>query len=102
MITTTPVFYYGFQITAENYYLNIDDGFGEIAVLLTQGNYSAENLAIEVARAMSEYGGQDYLCVFDRDTRQFTISASGNFDLLTLTGSNAGSKSACRAARRLT
>lgn len=90
MITTTPVFYYGYQITANNYYINFDDGLGEIAATLTQGNYSAQGLAVEVARALSEFGNQDYNCTFDRDTRQFTISATSNFSLLALTGSNVG------------
>lgn len=90
MITTTPVFYYNYKITAENYYINFDDGSGEIAGQLTQGNYSATELGVELARAMTEYGGQDYTVTFDRDTRKYTISAIGAFDLLITTGSNIG------------
>lgn len=90
MITTTPVFYYGYTVDATNYYINIDEGSGDVAVELNQGTYSAENFAVEVARAMSEFGAQDYSCDFDRDTRLFTISATSNFDLLISSGANAG------------
>ena len=90
MITTMPVFYYNYAITAENYYINFDDGSGEIACILDQGNYSPTNLAIEVSRAMSEFGNQDYTCTFNRSDRTFTITASGNFDLLIQTGVNIG------------
>lgn len=90
MITTTPVFYYGYKITSENYYINLNEGNGEITAQLTQGNYSAESLAIEVARALSEHADQDYNCLFDRETRQFIISAPSNFSLLAFTGSNIG------------
>lgn len=90
MIKTTPVFYFDFRITAESFYLNFIDDLLEIAAELRPGNYSAENLAIEVSRAMSDAGGQDYTCTFNRTTRQFTISAAAPFDLLTTSGANAG------------
>lgn len=90
MITTTPVFYYNYKITAENYFLNFDDGDGELAAELRQGNYSATELGVEIARAMSEYGSQDYTVTFDRDTRKYTISAVGSFNLLAFSGANIG------------
>jgi hypothetical protein len=90
MIKTTPVFYFDYRITAESFYLNFIDDILEIAAELRPGNYSAENLAIEISRAMSDFGNQDYSCTFDRDTREFTISALNPFDLLILSGANAG------------
>lgn len=90
MITTKPVFYYNFSIDSESFYLNFDDGLGDIAATLIPGKYSAEDLADEIARALSDIGGQDYSCLFNRDTRKYTISADSNFSLLITSGANVG------------
>lgn len=90
MITTTPIFYFDYRITAESFYLNFIDDILEVSCELMPGNYSAENLATEVSRAMSEFGDQDYTCTFNRLTREFTISAAAPFDLLIQTGANSG------------
>lgn len=90
MITTNPVFYYDYRINSSSLFINFNEGAGELTAQLVPNNYSAENLAIEVARALSEAGGQDYSCTFNRTARTFTISAAANFDLLILTGSNIG------------
>ena len=90
MITTKPVFYYDYRINADQQFLNIDEGAGDISIELTPNNYSAQALASEVSRALSEQGGQDYLCTFNRSARTFTISAAAPFDLLITTGANIG------------
>ncbi len=69
MIKTTPVFYFDFRVTAESFYLNFQDGLLEVAAQLRPGNYSAQNLAVEVSRAMSDAGGQDYTCTFNRSKK---------------------------------
>ena len=44
-------------------------------VVLTEGNYTATNLATEIARALNASNGDtDYSCVFDASTTKFTIS----------------------------
>jgi hypothetical protein len=90
MITTKPVFYYDYPINAEQQFLNINEGAGDISIELIPNNYSAQGLANEVSRALSEQGGQDYTCTFNRTTRSFTISAALSFDLLIQTGANVG------------
>lgn len=90
MITTKPVFYYDYRINANQQFLNIDEGSGDISIELTPNNYSAQALANEVSRALSEQGGQDYTCTFNRSTRSFTISAAAPFDLLITSGANIG------------
>jgi len=90
MITTKPVFYYDYRINAEQQFLNINEGAGDISIELIPNNYSAQGLANEVSRALSEQGGQDYTCTFNRATRSFTISAIAPFDLLIQTGANIG------------
>jgi len=56
-----------------------DDTTGNLAlktnVVLTAGNYTADNLAVELARAINaSNGGADYSCDFDDATTKFTIS----------------------------
>lgn len=84
-------FWYGHVVTAENRYLDfIEDGdsLPRVAILNIK-SYSASDFVLEVARAMSEAGSQDYTCVFDRETRLATISAEDkSFTLLTSTGEN--------------
>ena len=90
MIRTVPVFYYDFKITPDNNYISFDDGFGEINAILNSSNYSAQGLADEVARALSDAGNQEYTCTFNRTTRLFTISAPLTFSLLVTTSSVVG------------
>jgi hypothetical protein len=90
MINTIPIFYYDFKISAENFYINFNEGLGERTALVSPGNYSAQELANEVTRVMNEAGDQVYLCSFNRALRLFSFSAPFAFDLLVFTGSNAG------------
>jgi hypothetical protein len=90
MIKTYPLFYYDYRITAQSFYLNFDDGIGDISAQLRPGNYSPTKLANEVSRAMSTSGNQDYVCTFNRADRSFTITAALPFSLLITSGANAG------------
>jgi hypothetical protein len=84
------VFYYGHSIDSNNRYLNFDEGAGELTAQLRIRDYSLTDFCNEVARAMTEIGTQTYACVASRITRQITISASDNFDLLITSGSFSG------------
>lgn len=88
-IKTKSSFYYGHEVTATNNSIPFNEGGGELVATLNIGSYSLTNYAIEVARAMNVVGGQIYATVVDRTTRQITVSAPGNFDLLFGTGSTA-------------
>lgn len=91
MISTISSFWYGMVIDETNQYINFDEGGGELTATLTAKDYSHTGLATEIARAMTESGGQTYTCTLTRATRKFIISATSNFDLLASTGSQVGS-----------
>lgn len=89
-ITTTPVFYYDFQVTTNDIYINFDEGIGELTATVPAKSYSFTDLAAAIATAMNGIGGQTYTVTANRSDRTYTISAPSNFDLLFSSGSNAG------------
>lgn len=88
-ILTRSKFYYGAKITKLTSAIDFDEGGAEINATMKVGDYTMLELAVEMARAMSEVGGQDYTATFNRATREITISAPSNFTLRTATGSRA-------------
>lgn len=73
MATTTGLWIHGFRVTASNQALPFDRG-GNKDATLRLGDYTAGQFATEVARAMNAADtGQTYTCVFDFDTRAFTL-----------------------------
>lgn len=89
-IRTKPVFYYDYIVTADDIYINFDDGLGERTATVSGGTYTFTDLASSVALALNEVGGQVYSVDTDRVNRKYTISADSNFDILFGSGSNAG------------
>ena len=89
MINTFSVFYYIDSVGPDNFFLNFDEGAGEIAATLETGDYTPSELAFAVARALNNIGTNIYNVVFDRDSRTFTISADNNFSLLIFSGTQA-------------
>jgi hypothetical protein len=90
MIYTWSKFLYGYTVPADGFYLNFNEGAGEITAELRPGKYSFTQLASEVSRALNAIGGQDYTVSVNRTNRTFTISAAANFSLLITSGANAG------------
>ncbi len=88
MIKTKSKFYYDYVITDANNILAFNEGSGELVATINTTSYTPTDLAIEVTRAMNVSGTQTYSCVFDRNTRLFTISALTNFDLLVSSGTS--------------
>ena len=73
MPTTTGLWIHGFRVTSANAALPFDRG-GNKDATLRLGDYTAGQFATEVARAMNAADtGQTYTCVFDFDTRAFTL-----------------------------
>jgi hypothetical protein len=89
-ILTRPIFYYGFQVTVNDIYINFDEGSGELAATVTAGVYSFTGLASAVATALNNVGSQVYTVSANRLDRTYTISSVANFDLLFATGANTG------------
>lgn len=85
-ITTTPKFYYIDRVTATNNLLNFDEGALELTATIPSSAYSVSQLATAVQTQMNAVGSQTYTVSLDRDTREITISAAGNFDLLIASG----------------
>lgn len=83
-------FYYGWQITTTNRYIDFNDGAGVKTATLKVGYYSSTDLMIEIKKKMDALSSLDFAVVFDRVTRKFTISSTANFDLLFTTGPNSG------------
>lgn len=89
-LTTHSKFYYGWQITTNNKFLDFNDGSGVKLATLSVGYYTSSQLAAEIEKQMNAVSSVDFTVTFNRSTRKFTISAVTNFSLLFLTGSNAG------------
>lgn len=89
-IGTKSKWYYGHTVDETNFSLDFDEGGGELRASLEVNDYTLEELAAEIARAMTEAGGQDYSTSVNRTTRKITISASSNFSLLVSSGSRTG------------
>ena len=88
-LSTYSIFYYGFEITSDNRYIDFEEGTTEYAGTLPIGSYTPTKLAELVAEAMNDLGAYTYTCTFNRTTRIFTITSSSAFNLLGTTGVNA-------------
>ena len=79
-------FYYGWQITTTNRYIDFNDGAGIKTAILKVGYYSSNDLIIEIKKQMDALSTLNFAVVFDRIARQFTISSTVSFSLLFATG----------------
>lgn len=89
-LTTLSVFYYGTTIDSSNNKLDFNEGGPEIVATLNIGDYSLTEFVDEVERALNAAGALDYTVTLNRTTRKITVSATGVFALLCLTGSHSG------------
>lgn len=89
-LSTHSKFYYGFEVSGENNYLDFSEGGPEISAVVDVGSYTPTQFAARIQAAMREAGTQNYVVSFDRDTRKITISAPLNFELLISSGSHTG------------
>lgn len=88
IINTISAFNYGHTVDINNYIIPLDDGGGEVAVEVDVGAYSLGSFVQKVAQALNTDGNQDYTVSLNRNTRQITISAPSNFDLLFASSTN--------------
>ena len=79
-------FYYGWQITTTNRYIDFNDGAGIKTAILKVGYYSSIDLIIEIKKQMDALSTLNFTVVFNRTTRKFTISSTVSFSLLFATG----------------
>jgi hypothetical protein len=85
-ISTLSVFYYGTKVTRDNRALDFSEGGPEIQASLNLGDYSLQDFASEIQRALRLAGSLSYTVTANRTTRQITIAAGSNFSLLSNTG----------------
>lgn len=84
------LFYYGFDVTTENIYLNFNEGAGERTAIVPVGSYTMTDMANAIENALNTYAfSRVFTVTVNRTTRVFTISADGNFSLLPVTGTQA-------------
>jgi hypothetical protein len=87
-LKTYSIFYYGFGVDDSNYQLDFDEGSGELTAEVDFGDYSFTEFIAKVQEAMNAVGGQVYTLNINRSTRAVTISSTGNFSLLTQSGTH--------------
>ena len=87
-------FYYGWQITNQNKYIDFNDGAGVKTATLKVGYYSSTDLMIEIKKKMDALSTLDFTVSFNRTNRKFTISSTSSFSLLFSTGPNAAQSAA--------
>lgn len=86
-LKTFSQFYYGFEVTTQNLYLNFKEGGGpELTAEVSVGSFSLTQMATEVQKALNNEGALTYTVTVNRTTRKLTIAASGTFSLLPVTG----------------
>ena len=90
-VKTKSSFLYNYIVDANNFYLNFSEGATEFTATIPPRNYSFTSLASALAVALNSVGSLNYSVTPSRSNRTYTISATGNFELLAATGSNAGS-----------
>lgn len=89
-LRTHSKIYYGFEVSAENQYLDFNEGGGDLAAQVAVGSYTLEQFAAAIEVAMNAVGTNTYEVTVNRTTRFLTIAADGDFDLLVTTGDHAG------------
>lgn len=91
MINTYAAFYYIDEVTAENNYIDFDEGASEISFQIPNGSYTLTTFGQALQDGLNENGALTYVVTLNRSTRKYTISAGSAFTLRVTTGSHAGS-----------
>jgi hypothetical protein len=89
-LSTFSKFYYGYEITTDNYIINFDEGGSELSAEVAVGAYTFTTFLTAIETALNSAGALTYTVTGNRTTRIITIAASGNFSLLTSTGTQLG------------
>ena len=90
-LRTFSKFYYGFEVTTENFYINFSEGGDELTTTISVGSYTLQEMAIKIENALNAEGFFNYVVTVDRTTRKLTITGSSAFSLLPVTGTQQSS-----------
>lgn len=88
MILTDCKFFYGWEVTPTNKYIDFNEAGTDFVAILTEGVYSSAEFIAEISRAMNLAGAYDYTVSFDRSVRSISISGSSVFSIKPQTGAN--------------
>lgn len=89
-LSTYSKFYFGWQITIANQFLDFHDGVSNKTAILTVGYYSATEMVLEIKKQMDAVTSVlDFTVSFDRVTRKITVASTANFTLKITSGVNA-------------
>lgn len=89
-LTTHSKIYYGHTVDETNNAIDFKEGVPELNATLNTGEYTLEDYATEVERALNVAGALTYVVTVNRSTRRLTISAGAVFSLLISSGSRVG------------
>lgn len=84
------LFYYSESVDSNNFYLDFDEGSGEVTAEVETGDYTFEELAEAIEAALNNAGTNTYTVDFLRDDRKFEITGSATFSLLISSGTHNG------------
>jgi hypothetical protein len=86
-LTTFSTFYFDYEVTRDNLYLNFAEGAGpELTAEIQVGSYTFSTLATAIKTALDIAGALTYTVIANRNDRTYTISSTSNFSLLVSTG----------------
>jgi len=86
---THSSFYYGFEVTSDNQFINFKEGAGaEKTATVPVGTYSLTKLLQVVAAALNAASAIDWTASVNRATRIVTLTSSSSASLLWATGTN--------------
>lgn len=88
MINTLSQFWYGWEVTDANKYIDFqyDTDLTPRLATLTLGKYSSRQLCDAISLAMNTVGTTNFFVTLNRTTKCFNILSSANFKLLCSTG----------------
>lgn len=80
-----------FDVSADNKWIDIDEGSGEVSVALTIGTYTGSALIGHIVSALNAAGGLAETYTGSWTTGTFALGATANFSILWNTGTNTAS-----------
>lgn len=90
MIYTFSKFNYGINVDQGSYALNFTEGGPELTAEISAGSYTLGEFVVAIEAALNSAGALTYTVSVARATNIITISATGAFNILLLTGTNIG------------
>lgn len=89
-ISPLALFYYSESVDTNNFYVDFDEGSGEITATVESGSYTMEELGAALETALNSISLNTYSVVFLRDERKYQVTGSVAFSFLVSSGSHNG------------